>query len=272
MNTTIADNAKPVTRFMRSLLECSAVLISAATSAHGRDLLYTLPDCLKSTISMLRRKPPSPFHRYGYIAVFIACTTGAVAQPVTDEAVNARLLVSARTGDEAGVARALASGAAVDSRNRIGESPLIIAIKRGYLPMAQRLIDAGADVNQAALNGITPLMAAAYGGHVDLVGRLLAKGADAAPIDRIKKSAMIYAAGEGHTAIVRMLLDKGVDPNLRYDNNLTALMWAAGYGKDDTVKALLSAGARTDLRDNRGMTAADIARDNRFATTAQLLQ
>ena len=46
--------------------------------------------------------------------------------------------------------RALAEGAAVNSRNRFGETPLVIALKRNNAAMALKLIDAGVDVNYAA--------------------------------------------------------------------------------------------------------------------------
>jgi hypothetical protein len=58
----------------------------------------------------------------------------ALAQTTTDDAVNARLLVAARTNDEPGLVRALADGAAINSRNRLGESALIIALPTSTSP------------------------------------------------------------------------------------------------------------------------------------------
>ena len=101
-----------------------------------------------------------------YLPLLVLAVASLLALPAhaaDDEnlTVNARLLVSARNADAAGVERALKDGAAVNSRNRLGESVLIIALKRNQLGIAKTMIDAGADVNQAALNGVTPLMAAA---------------------------------------------------------------------------------------------------------------
>src|SRR5437773_2138663 len=77
-----------------------------------------------------------------------------------DLSANARLLAAARSGDTPALTRALASGASPNARNRLGETVLLVAIKKGDLPMAQVMLDAGADVNQGAVNGVTPLMAA----------------------------------------------------------------------------------------------------------------
>jgi len=189
-----------------------------------------------------------------------------------DLSVNARLLVAARNADGPAIERALQQGAAINSRNRLGESPLLIVLKKDRIDLARLLIDAGADVNQPALNGVTPLMAAAYGGQLEIARALIAKGADVAAVDRLKKNAITYAAGEGRTEMVKLLIDRGVDPNGVYANDLTALMWAAGYGRTDTVKLLLAVGAKANLKDNRGKTALDMAREGKYEETARVLE
>jgi len=209
------------------------------------------------------------------ILSFFCCTAAAaIGQNATEDnlSTNARFLMAARNADAAALARELAAGAAVNSRNRLGESALVIVLKKDRVDLANVLIDAGADVNLAAVNGITPLMAAAYGGHDAIVKRLLAKGADIRAVDRLQKNAMVYAAGEGHTEVVMVLIAAGMAPNDVYANDLTPLMWAAGFGKTATVRALLAAGADASRKDNRGKTAADMAREQGFNETVAVLQ
>jgi len=208
------------------------------------------------------------------LAVFYCIAAASVAQNAAEEnlSVNARFLMAARNADAAALSRELAAGAVVNSRNRLGESALIIVLKKDRVDLANFLVDAGADVNQAALNGITPLMAAAYGGHDAMVKRLLAKGADIRAVDRLQKNAMVYAAGEGRTDVVMTLINAGMTPNDVYANELTPLMWAAGFGKTATVRALLAAGADASRKDNRGKTAADMAREQGFSETVAVLQ
>lgn len=200
-----------------------------------------------------------------------ALSTGAQSPASDNLSVNARFLLAARNADPTALARSLQDGAMVNSRNRLGESALIILLKKNSVDLAQVVLDRGADVNQAAVNGLTPLMTAAFNGQTNMALQLLAKKADPRALDQLQKNAMTYAAGEGHTDIVTLLLTSGVDPNAVYHNDLTALMWAAGFGKTATVKALLAAGANPLLKDNRGKTAEDIAREQKFSETAQVL-
>jgi ankyrin repeat protein len=210
------------------------------------------------------------------IAFVLACGVAVLSVTASagedDLSVNARLLVHARNGNVAGVERSLQEGANPDSRSRIGETALVIALKKNDLVIARAMILAGTDVNLAAVNGVTPLMAAAYVGNREMVELLLARGADVNAVDRLAKNAMTYAAGEGRTEIVTLLLAKGVDPNAVYQNDLTALMWAAGNGKPATVKALLAAGAKPGLKDNRGKTALDMAREGNYTEVVALLE
>ena len=209
------------------------------------------------------------------VGIAFCVATAGFAQSAADPenlSTNARFLVAARNADAAAIKRELAAGAMINSRNRLGETALIVVLKKDRADLAVLLIDAGADVNQAALNGITPLMAAAFSGQEAIVKRMLAQGANPRAVDRLNKTAMVYAAGEGRTDVVRTLLAAGITPDEVYANDLTALMWAAGFGKTATARALLDAGADPSRKDNRGKSAADIAREQGFSETAALLQ
>ena len=78
-------------------------------------------------------------------ALALAATLQSLGAQAQEQSVNARLLAAARAGDEAGVTRALKDGAAPNSRSRIGETVLVIALKGDKPAMAQQMIDAGTD-------------------------------------------------------------------------------------------------------------------------------
>lgn len=81
----------------------------------------------------------------------VACVVAspAAAQAPTNPNLNAQLLVAARQSDAARVERALAQGAAPNSRNRLGKTALLMAAEKGDLALAERLLAAGSEpVNQ----------------------------------------------------------------------------------------------------------------------------
>ena len=104
-----------------------------------------------------------PVVRFFFVVAAILATSATHAAE-GDLSVNARLLAAARNSDPAGVGRALNEGASANARNRLGETALLIALKKNDDTMARTMIEAGTDVNIAAVNGVTPLMAAAYNG------------------------------------------------------------------------------------------------------------
>ena len=133
-----------------------------------------------------------------------------------------RLLEAARRGDAAVVAATLAFGVPVDSRDREGNTALVLAALAGHQGIAARLLDAGADVNVVTAVGVTPLFAAVIGGHAGMVGLLAARGG---AIDALCRStpcagtalntALAWLGGRA-PAVVRALLAAGADPHREY--------------------------------------------------------
>lgn len=212
------------------------------------------------------------------LAMALACCIAPVvrAQGAGPQAEPPQLvadaLASARAGDVEQLHRALAAGASIDTRNRIGDSLLLIAIKANHTPYALEALRLGADAQRANSAGVTPLMAACFEGNGTVVPALLAQHVALDPVDRTQKPAMVYAAGAGRAEAVKALLDAGVAVNARYDAQLTALMWAAGMGHPEVVRLLLQRGASIVLQDERGKTAAQMARDAGHPDVAALLE
>jgi len=114
------------------------------------------------------------------VGCLLACAVPVAHGADDDISASARLLMAARAADAPAMERALAGGAAINARNRLGESALMVVLKNNHPELAPALMAAGADVNLAAINGLTPLMAAAYIGATDVVRRLVPDG-DAHP-------------------------------------------------------------------------------------------
>ncbi|KAK3712007.1 hypothetical protein LTR37_009319 [Vermiconidia calcicola] len=126
------------------------------------------------------------------------------------------------------------------------ETPLLVAIGIGQLPMVQLLLNAGAarHVNQEAVRGIkrTPLQKAVELGSISMVELLLGYGADvnAPAAVRGGGTALQLAAIGGYIGILELLLDHGADidaPPLKVYGR-TPIEGAAENGRFDMVTYL----------------------------------
>ena len=81
-------------------------------------------------------------------------------------------------GDVAEVRRLLAAGAAVNARDRYGQTALMLAAHRGALDVVEALIQAGADLNTTAKYNLSALMLAVVAGHAAVALALARAGAD----------------------------------------------------------------------------------------------
>jgi ankyrin repeat protein len=123
----------------------------------------------------------------------------------------------------------------VEPRNKVDESPLMLAALEGQLDTARTLIELGADVNKP---GWAPL-------H--------------------------YAATRGRLDVMVLLLDKSAYIDAASPNGTTPLMMAAHYGTPSAVKLLLEAGADPMLKNQQDLTAIDFAHKANRADSAEII-
>src|SRR5262249_50997806 len=174
----------------------------------------------------------------GFVFAFGATREGDLSQD---------LFQSIRQNDIAAIRALLRKGAAVNTKDADGATPLMYAglhgspecvkllLARGADPNARNaagvtalmwgisdirkvrpLLEKGAEVNAQSKAGKTPLLlAAGYNGAIDIVKLLLEKGADLAAKDQGGANAVVLAAEGGDVAVLKLLLDKGGDPNSR---------------------------------------------------------
>lgn len=200
------------------------------------------------------------------VAVLAACTFASVAlggpAPAPAGAADT-LAAAALTGRVADVAAALAAGAPINSRNRLGRTALAAAAAAAAPDGVAALLAAGAAVNAADNAGRTPLHAAVTGvdGGVGGTCRLAApayapSAASEAAADgvftppRITRPLPMSAA-----TVVRALLAAGAAADATDDGGVTPLHLAAAGRCGECVRALLAAGADAALADEAGGTA-----------------
>lgn len=205
--------------------------------------------------------PPSPTELSGYQGLFAAVASG----------------------DATEVESLLQGGAELETRDKSGRTPLLVAAHLSHDEVARVLLAAGADANAldrqrydlitiAAVNndveiirlGLeygadpsavtspydgTALIAAAHLGHIEIVQTLIDANAPLDHVNNLGWTALIEAivlgdGGERHTAVLKILVEAGADVNLAERGGKTPLTLATLRGYENMVKLLEQAGAR----------------------------
>ncbi len=83
---------------------------------------------------------------------------------------------------------------------------LINAAKKGDVDALQALLGKGVDINTKDRYGMTPLILAAFGGHYNMVEILIDNGADVDAEDKDGNTALLVALNHGHNEIVKLLM------------------------------------------------------------------
>lgn len=128
----------------------------------------------------------------------------------------------------------------VEPRNKVDESPLMLASLGGYLETVKALIARGADVNKT---GWAPLHYAATRGHEDVMRLLLERNAYIDAASPNGTTPLMMAAHYGTPSAVQLLLDAGADPLLQNQQSLSAIDFAQRANRAD-VAAIIAAFVR----------------------------
>lgn len=85
---------------------------------------------------------------------------------------------AASDGDDAVMARLIHEGQDINSRDRHGQTPIMLAAVHGYNKLVDMLIAHHADLDVTAKHGLSALMLAVINGHVDVATGLVKAGAN----------------------------------------------------------------------------------------------
>ena len=136
------------------------------------------------------------------------------------------------------------SDAEVDSRDKDGSTPLMIAAYHHRPAIVNLLIAAGASVNAATFEGnVTTLMYAAAAGDTEICASLLKHGAEVHHKYLPSGGTALYEAViNGSLTIVKMLIEASADPAAVDFENMTSLHACAQGGFVEICELLLAKG------------------------------
>jgi quinoprotein dehydrogenase-associated probable ABC transporter substrate-binding protein len=162
--------------------------------------------------------------------------------------------------DSARVGYLLSHGAQVNSPDGEGFTPLISAIRFGFVPVATFLVEHKADTNLVDRGGWTPLMWASWGDNPALIAMLVAHGAKLDSTDKDGLTPLAIAAQNAKAKAARALLEAGADVNAPVaKGGYTPLMLASISGSTELATTLIEHGAKVNLTNSGGVTALMIA-------------
>lgn len=153
-----------------------------------------------------------------------------------------------------------------------GFTPLISAVRFGFVPVAAAILDHKADVNLADRNGWTPLMWASWGDNPAAINLLVKHGAKLEATDPEGLTALAVAAQNAKLKSANALVAAGADVNAPVaKGGYTPLMLAAIAGSSELGGALIAHGAKVNATNPGGVTALMIAAAGNKSTVVTLL-
>jgi ankyrin repeat protein len=215
----------------------------------------------------------------GFVLVAGAGSAAAQTAPSPREvAAYDGLHRAAHNGDIAALRRLIGDGADMESRDRNGRTPLIVAAFASQEDAVAVLADAGADVNALDADRYDMVTIAAVADDIDMLKAALASGNRPDLVtSRYDGTALIAAAHLGHAEVVAVLIAAGAP--LDHVNNLdwTALIEAVvlgdgGPAHQETVRLLVEAGADRTIADGSGVTPLEHARARGYMEIVAILE
>jgi len=147
-------------------------------------------------------------------------------------------------GNIEAVKQHLADGADVNAKNKVGQTPLHLAVANDHKEIIELLIAKDADLNAKDVWEGTPLYEAASKAHTEIAELLIANGADV--------NANIYgwtplhsAARDGHKEIAELFITEGADVNAKDQDANTPLDRAILKRHSETANFLRKHGGKT---------------------------
>ena len=161
----------------------------------------------------------------------------------------------------------LEAGADIEKPGRDGLHPMHNAVAMGHKQIVALLIRKGAMVNSKDRLGRTPLasFAANKGSDMEIAKMLLAAGADPgieSAKDDDSYAPLDFAAGTGNLQLAELLIAAQVDVNHRTSDGSSALHIAAGTDHPEIVRLLIAHGADVNLTNTFGNTPIYYASNN----------
>jgi ankyrin repeat protein len=145
------------------------------------------------------------------------------------------------------------------------------ACRKGNLELIKQLSKVNPDtINTPNKSGYTPLIIAGYRNQLEAVKVLLDLGAN---VNAVSEDGTVLTAAcyKSNTALVKILLEQHADVNVKNNAGTTPLMFAIMAENEEIVKLLIENKADTQTMDNSRKSTVDFAKDCDSKVIKQLI-
>jgi len=150
------------------------------------------------------------------------------------------LLSSLKEGKTARAMNLIKMGVKVNYQNYQGETPLSVAVTKGWTTIARELLEHDADIEHKMARDLSLLHFASAKGYTDMAKLLIKHGLNPSDVTKHKEwNSMHVAARYGHWQLVQLYLQMRVNPNARTSDKKTALE-IAKIAKQQGIVTILS--------------------------------
>jgi ankyrin repeat protein/WD40 repeat protein len=152
-------------------------------------------------------------------------------------------------------------GANVNYENRVGSTPVQLAVQFGYLDILILLHTWEGNLNHASAKIPPPIYYAVSNNHLSILQYLIAQGVSVKQLSYLGKPLYILhmAAASGYKNIVQCLVENGIQINEQDENGDTALNCAVTCRHGETAAYLITRGADPTIPNFKGATSLLIA-------------
>jgi len=172
----------------------------------------------------------------------------------TEDDGNTPLHAAVEKSDLAALQSALkANPKLINTRNKEGVTPLMMAVGYGWLEGAETLVAGGADTSLKNDEGRNLAVLAASTGKPQLLKWAVSKGANPKEADSYGVTAIYRAAGKSLDC-VQWLVEQGADINAKTKGDSVPLSEAISGDQPDIAKYLIEKGADLRVTDSSGVT------------------
>lgn len=181
------------------------------------------------------------------------------------------LIQTIRDKDDNATKALIEKGVDVNTTDKYGATPLIVAIFYGNFEVAKLLTQKNADMNAKDISGYTPLILAILNNNTEFSKILIQNGTDVNATTKYGYTPLIFATLNNNIELVELLIQNGADINAKDKDGDTPLMHASFNGKTEIAKILISKGANVKAKTEYGSTSLSNACSKNHIALAKLL-